>query len=167
MKLTWKNNTHYPDALFIEVTSYWEKACGVKFYKDNKNYLFSWEVAPEEMELDNQFKYVVAKSFFPYDDYRNVYIFKQNFDSYFNKKGALIHELGHTLGFRHEQIADPNNHTSERLGNAECLTPFDPDSIMYYPKLLEDEKNSRHSTLSALDVLGARSVYGESVVDLK
>jgi len=166
LKLTWKNNTKYPDSLFVEVTSHWEKACGVKFYKDNKNYLFTWEEAPEDMESDNQFKYVIAKSFFPYDDYRNIYIFKNNFESYYNKIGALIHELGHTLGFRHEQVADPDNHTSERIDNAESLTVFDKESIMYYPKLSEDEKEKRFSLLSDLDKEGARKVYGDPV-DLK
>jgi len=101
-------------------------------------------------------------AFFPGDQSRTVKIFKR-FDSQFNKVAALAHELGHIMGFCHD--IDPKNmHCSNEVNHfAEYITEYDPNSIMNYSKLWEDEKNQRETKLSDLDIEGCRKLYGEPI----
>lgn len=72
--------------------------------------------------------------------------------------GLLRHELGHVLGFDHEQnrpeagscfVADDNF----------AVTPFDPGSVMMYPECQRDGEFSGFQ-LSDLDRRGVACVYG-------
>ncbi|MET0402548.1 MAG: M57 family metalloprotease [Cystobacter sp.] len=70
--------------------------------------------------------------------------------------GVLRHELGHTLGFRHE-------HT--RLSSTGCyedaswraLTNYDASSVMHYPQCKGTQKGDL--VLTSLDKTGARALY--------
>ena len=47
--------------------------------------------------------------------------------------GVLRHELGHTIGFRHEHTR-PEAGTCFEDNNWRPLTPYDSASIMHYPQ---------------------------------
>ena len=74
----------------------------------------------------------------------------------------LRHELGHTLGFRHEHIrseappACPDEPTYDTLD----LTAYDPQSVMHY---FCGQVGSRELAITDLDRLGAQKVYGPSL----
>jgi len=76
--------------------------------------------------------------------------------------GILRHELGHVLGFRHEQIRSeaPADCPGEDTANTVDLTAYDPQSVMHYfcggvgdPEL----------SITQSDVEGAQKVYGPPV----
>jgi len=139
---------------------YWEDNCGILFTQIEENPWFTFDEASENLEKHPDLQYVVAMAFFPGDESRTVKIFKR-FDSQFNKIAALAHELGHIMGFCHD--IDPKNmHCSNEVNHfAEYITEYDPNSIMNYSKLWEDEKNHRLTKLSDLDIEGCRKPYGE------
>jgi len=158
--LTWKNNTPLPDSVLIESMHYWQKACGVKFIKVDTDPFFTFDMASDELENHPDCKEVIAKAFFPGDYPRSVKIFKR-FDSQFNKTSVLAHELGHLLGFKHEHIWDPVKHiTEEGIGLAEEITDYDPNSIMHYQKIWDDQKNNQITLLSSMDKIGSSKIYG-------
>ena len=68
----------------------------------------------------------------------------------------LAHELGHTLGFRHEHTR-PEAGTCFEDNNWRPLTPYDRASIMHYPQC-----NGSSSDLSMTDQdrTGVRALYG-------
>ncbi|WP_394835459.1 M57 family metalloprotease [Pendulispora rubella] len=73
--------------------------------------------------------------------------------------GLLRHELGHTLGFRHE-------HTRPESGASDCfednnwreLTPYDASSVMHYPWC--NGGNTGDLRITASDAEGAAKLYG-------
>ena len=92
-----------------------------------------------------------------------------NPNSKFDKVGILRHELGHILGYRHEQIAAPADRfvacgwKSEKNTDSTSvisITDYDPHSLMQYPcgvpmgPVLFD--------FSPTDVIGHRRLYGPS-----
>ncbi len=102
----------------------------------------------------------VARAFFPSSSKstRNVLV---NTDQIFSSGSwtaddVLAHELGHTLGFRHEHTR-PEAGTCFEDNNWRPLTPYDASSIMHYPQC-----NGASSDLSMTeqDREGIRSVYG-------
>jgi len=159
VNLTWSNKTSFPDNDLIAAMDFWQNACGVKFYKDDQNPFFTFIQAPPELENDPRLQGVIASAFFPGDPDREVTLFKV-FATEWNKVSILAHELGHMLGFRHEHIWIYPTITSERPGNAQPLTSYDPSSIMHYKKLWDDSSNNVLTKLSQLDVIGAQVVYG-------
>ena len=68
----------------------------------------------------------------------------------------LGHELGHSLGFRHEHTR-PEAGTCFEDNNWRPLTPYDSVSIMHYPQC---NGGSPDLTFSAYDGQGVRAVYG-------
>ncbi|MCP3063704.1 hypothetical protein LXT21_33515 [Myxococcus sp. K38C18041901] len=70
--------------------------------------------------------------------------------------GILRHELGHTLGFRHEHTR-PEAGTCFEDSRWEALTSYDAASVMHYPTCNGTEGWS--FTLSPLDIAGARAAY--------
>jgi hypothetical protein len=72
--------------------------------------------------------------------------------------GVLRHELGHTLGFRHEHIRNTQAPAKCREGGTvRVLTPYDSSSVMHYPQCAGTNKGDL--VLTALDKLGAGRLY--------
>ncbi len=102
----------------------------------------------------------IARAFFPSssDSQRNILV---NASSLMNSgswtPGNIMgHELGHTLGFRHEHTR-PEAGTCFEDNNWRPLTPYDSASIMHYPQC---NGSSDDLSFTSSDGSGARSVYG-------
>jgi hypothetical protein len=100
----------------------------------------------------------IARSFFPSssDFEMNVLVDDSITSSGWPPSNILGHELGHTLGFRHEHTR-PEAGTCFEDNNWRPLTPYDSASIMHYPQC-----NGTSSDLgfSPLDGQGVASLYG-------
>jgi hypothetical protein len=132
---------------FIHVTSQ-DGNCNVR----NNSVLFSVEPTKTTQ--------YIARAFFP--SYpkrsRNVLV---NAASLYNAgswtPGNIMgHELGHTLGFRHEHTR-PESGTCFEDNNWIPLTPYDAASIMHYPQC---NGTSDDLSMTASDAAGVRAVYG-------
>ena len=74
-------------------------------------------------------------------------------------RGVLRHELGHTLGLRHEHVRNPNV-------NARCfegtrwrgVTAYDTNSMMHY-KSCPGSTNSGDLVVTSLDAAGLAELY--------
>lgn len=103
----------------------------------------------------------LARAFFPSSGRpsRNILIDSSTFGTItpWTLTGVLRHELGHTLGFRHEQTR-PEAGTCFEDTNWRALTSYDAASVMHYPQC--NGSNQGDLVLSALDRAGAAAVYG-------
>jgi serralysin len=72
--------------------------------------------------------------------------------------GFLRHELGHTLGFRHEHISKSSKGLCPEDEAFKPLTSYDPTSVMHYPQC-GGANVITNMVLSAKDEEGARAVY--------
>jgi hypothetical protein len=111
------------------------------------------------VEPTNTTQYI-ARAFFPSssDRSRNVLVNAtslQNSGSW-TPANILGHELGHTLGFRHEHTR-PEAGTCFEDTNWRALTPYDSVSIMHYPQC---NGGSSNLSFSSYDGQGVRSLYG-------
>ncbi len=144
-------------------TGAWEAAANVNFVhsssqdssctSSNKNVVF--DVRPVH---SGQY---LARAFFPNQSRssRNVLIDDSAF-LYGNSPsvtGVLRHELGHTLGFRHEHTR-PESGTCYEDSSWRPLTPYDSDSVMHYPQC--NGTGNWSLTLTNYDKSGAASLYG-------
>ena len=102
----------------------------------------------------------IARSFFPSssDAERNVLVNASSLMSSgsWTPGNILGHELGHTLGFRHEHTR-PEAGTCFEDNNWRPLTPYDSASIMHYPQC---NGTSDDLSFTSSDGAGVRSVYG-------
>lgn len=112
----------------------------------------------------------LARSFFPNDARanRNVIIDANAFDpaqtNNISLGNILGHELGHTLGFRHEHIRPEANATQCVEDNQfRALTTYDSASVMHYPQC-----NGTGTTLAftTRDQQGVVAVYGAPVANM-
>ncbi len=102
----------------------------------------------------------IARAFFPStkDAQRNILV---NASSLMNSgswtPGNIMgHELGHTLGFRHEHTR-PEAGTCFEDNNWRALTPYDSASIMHYPQC---NGSSNNLSFTSQDGNGVRAAYG-------
>jgi hypothetical protein len=110
----------------------------------------------------------IAQSFFPGDAWnRRVLLVDPSYftlqDDTFTGRGVMRHELGHCIGFRHEQIRGVKGCAIED-GHWKPLTTYDPHSVMHYfcggggsPKL----------EISDLDREGLKLLYVKSTSEDK
>jgi hypothetical protein len=70
--------------------------------------------------------------------------------------GVLRHELGHTLGFRHEHTR-PESGTCFENNSWRALTAYDSSSVMHYPQC--NGTQTGDLVLTNLDKQGAASLY--------
>lgn len=104
-----------------------------------------------------------ASSFFPHNprSARELLIDDQAFTTTAGGRdlqGILRHEIGHTMGFRHEHIWITC--TDEDIGDARHATSYDEDSVMHYPQCRTDNTIGYRQT--NLDYQGAIELYGLS-----
>lgn len=148
---------------FEEATSDWMGIANVKYIymaqhdgscdQNNSNVMF--DVRPVSSQP------YLARAFFPNTKRisRNILIDSSSYKyDDVALTGFLRHELGHTLGFRHEHISKD----SKRLCNEDQafspVTSYDPYSVMHYPQC--GGKNViTNLTISKLDEEGAREIY--------
>ena len=83
--------------------------------------------------------------------------------SSFTRVGILRHELGHVLGYRHEQLDEDSGCYRKESGQWDRITEYDPRSVMHYPCGKAEGQNARLE-LSALDRSGHRETYQERCV---
>jgi serralysin len=103
----------------------------------------------------------LARAFFPSSSFgnRTVVIDQSSFGNVapFTLTGILRHELGHTLGFRHEHTR-PEAGTCFENSSWRALTSYDSSSVMHYPQC--NGTNGGDLVLTSRDRSGAASVYG-------
>ncbi|CAM3185258.1 M57 family metalloprotease [Nocardioides dubius] len=100
----------------------------------------------------------IARAFFPSTAKRtrNVLIDDSFWAMSYTQANVLGHELGHTLGFRHEHTR-PESGACFEDNNWRPLTPYDRDSIMHYPQC---NGVAGQLTFSSGDVAGVQALYG-------
>lgn len=101
----------------------------------------------------------IARAFFPSTPkrQRNVLVDDSIWTSgSWTPSNILGHELGHTLGFRHEHTR-PEAGTCFEDNNWRPLTPYDSASIMHYPQC---NGTSDDLSMTSTDRQGAAALYG-------
>src|SRR5207237_167497 len=167
----WVSNTFGPRhaavvAQMASASGEWEKWATVLYVYDpsqDGNCVASNEAVVFDVRPVNVNGEYLARSFFPNDSRaaRNVLIDDTSFDLPANEKlqlaGILRHELGHTLGFRHEQTR-PEAGTCFEDRDWKELTTYDAFSVMHYPQC--NGKGDWSLVLTDKDKNGVACLYG-------
>jgi hypothetical protein len=161
-------------ASVVQATDEWMATCGIEFRhipeQDSTPSLRGQSATVFYVRYYDAGGKFIAAAFFPNDpaSRRMVLIDPSFFASglQFNRVGVLRHELGHTLGFRHEHISSgaPPDCRKEPRDGAIDLTRYDPRSVMHY---FCGGVGSKDLTITDFDREGARKLYGPPVADFK
>jgi serine protease len=161
---TFGSNYNAAVTAMANATTAWEQAGNVDFVyvsaqdasctASNSNVVF--DVRP--VNSGGQY---LARAFFP-DDVRadrNVLIDTTAFgnNAPWTLTGILRHELGHTLGFRHEHTR-PESGTCFEDSNWRALTTYDSASVMHYPQC--NGSQTGDLVLTTKDIQGIQALYG-------
>jgi serralysin len=150
-----------------QATSAWDAASGghVKFVHQAQ-YDANCSENTQEVVFDvrpGQFAYAVA--FFPSfaRNQRSVLIHPDTFNGDFPPEGILRHELGHTLGLRHETtridaLVEYGVQCFEDIFFEE-LTPYDNQSVMTTPACMGDQLKNKTLSLTQMDIAGIQKLY--------
>jgi serine protease len=147
-------------------TGAWEKVAAVHYIYDStqdancvpSNTAVVFDVRP--VNVDGEY---LARAFFPNEPRvsRNVLIDDTSFGLSPSGKlqlvGILRHELGHTVGFRHEHTRPESGKCFEDK-NWRPLTSYDAFSVMHYPQC--NGRGDWSLTLTDKDKNGVACVYG-------
>ena len=102
----------------------------------------------------------LARAFFPSTSRkgREILVSSSSFGniSPWTLTGVLRHELGHTIGFRHEHTR-PESGTCFEDTNWRALTAYDSSSVMHYPQCNGSQNGDL--VLTNLDKSGAAALY--------
>ncbi len=157
--------SHYGDVVtaMADAAGAWEAVADVDFIhdasKDSKCNARTGGVVFDVRPV-NSGQYL-ARAFFPNDSRRNrnVLIDGSSFTvtAPLTLTGILRHELGHTIGFRHEHTR-PESGTCFEDSNWRELTSYDSDSVMHYPQC--NGTGDWSLVLTAKDAQGAAALYG-------
>jgi hypothetical protein len=123
---------------------------------DPKNNQVTFDVRPTS---GNDY---LARSFFPSNrrSVKNILIDASAFKvkAPLTLAGILRHELGHTLGFRHEHTRPQAGGKCYEDNNWRALTTYDSASVMHYPQC--NGTGDWGPTLTAKDIAGIQKLYG-------
>jgi hypothetical protein len=147
-------------------TGAWEQVAAVDFVHDagqdanctEANTAVVFDVRPVNVNQE-----YLARAFFPNEPRtaRNVLIDESALtlpqDEVLQLAGVLRHELGHTLGFRHEHTR-PESGTCFEDRNWRPLSTYDAFSVMHYPQC--NGQGDWSLKLTDKDKSGAACVYG-------
>ena len=145
-----------------EATAAWEAAADVDFVHltaQDANCTANNQAVLFDVRLVTGQPYL-ARAFFPGErrSARNILVDQSSFGNLgaITVTGILRHELGHTLGFRHEHTR-PEAGTCFEDNNWRALTAYDSASVMHYPQC---NGTGVDLSLTALDIQGATGLYG-------
>ncbi|KQR77294.1 hypothetical protein ASF98_21340 [Arthrobacter sp. Leaf337] len=165
LRKTFNDQAQYEEiaANMQTATRAWEETCGIKFeYRndlDGSDSLRPPVVFP--VRLVDASGAFIAAAFFPNDivNRRRLLIDPSYFTTGFDHVGVLRHELGHTLGFRHEHIRSlaPRVCPDEDSTDTIDLSAYDPKSVMHY---FCGGVGSRDLAITDVDRAGSQKVYG-------